>query len=299
MKPRTQDLKSSRLLDQLRERIRYLHYSLRTEEAYVYWVRDYIRWNGLRHPRDMGAPEVESYLTGLATQRRVSASTHNQALSGILFLYREVLGIDLPWLSEIGRPTTPKRIPSVLTVAEVSALLQAMEGDPALAARLMYGAGLRLLECLRFRIKDVDLPRRILIVRQAKGSKDRVTMLPHALVSSLKQRILESRALWEQDRLAGLPGLDMPYALDRKYPRAGQSFAWFWVFPSPTLSTDPLTGVLRRHHLFDQRFTRALKAAARKSGLERPVSAHTLRHYLPFLTMSCGVATTPCFLTNW
>jgi integrase len=189
MKPGTPALHSSRLLDQLRERIRYMHYSLSTENVYVYWVRLFVRWSAqggsMRHPRDMGAPEVEAFLSMLATERRVSVSTHNQALSALLFLYREVLGIDLPWLNDVNRPTRKLRIPSVLTQDEVAGLLAHMEGVPALIAKLLYGTGMRLMVGMRLRIKDVDFDRSVIVVREAKGGKDRVVMLPRSLLPAL------------------------------------------------------------------------------------------------------------------
>lgn len=262
----------------MRERIRYLHYSLRTEEAYVYWIGQFVHYSGMRHPREMGAADVEAFLTHLAATRKVSASTHNQALSAILFLYREVLGVDLPWLTEIGRPTGPKRIPVVLTIEEVSALLREMEGDSGLAAQLLYGAGLRLLECLRLRIKDVDFPRRCIVIRQAKGAKDRVVMLPRAIEAELRARVRLSRSQWERDRQNGVPGVETPHALERKYPKVGQTWGWYWVFPSATLSSDPLTGIERRHHLYEQRLSRAIKTAVNRAEIVKPVSAHTLRH---------------------
>jgi integrase len=185
MKPGAPPLRSARLLDQVRERARYLHYSLSTEKVYLFWVRFFIRWHGLRHPRDMGAPEVEAFLAMLATERKVSASTHNQALSALLFLYREVLALDLPWMSNIQRPKQPRRIPSVLTRDEVIALLAGLDGELGLLARLLYGTGMRLMEGIRLRIKDVDFDRHVVIVRQAKGNKDRVVMLPRTLAQAL------------------------------------------------------------------------------------------------------------------
>lgn len=190
MKPGSPPLQSTRLLGQVRERIRYLHYSFSTEKLYVYWVRFFIRWHGLKHPRDMGAQEVENFLTMLATERRVSPSTHNQALSALLFLYREVLGIDLPWLDNINRPTRARRIPSVLTKDEVAGLLAAMDGECALLARLLYGTGMRLMEGIRLRVKDVDFERHMIIVREAKGNKDRVVMLPRSLAPALRLQCL-------------------------------------------------------------------------------------------------------------
>jgi len=188
-------LRATRLLDQVRERIRYKHYSLRTEQAYVQWVRVFVKWHGLRHPRDMGQLEIESFLAMLANERRVAAATHNQALSALLFLYREVLGMDLPWLDGVQRPRTPKRIPSVLTVAEVAALLSALPADMALLARLLYGTGMRLMEGLRLRVKDLDFDRGVVVVRQAKGDKDRVVMLPRSLAAELHQQVLAARAV--------------------------------------------------------------------------------------------------------
>ena len=265
-------MQSRRLLEQLRERVRYLHYSLSTEKVYLYWARFFIRWHGLRHPRDMGATEVEAFLTMLATERKVSPSTHNQALSALLFLYRQVLDIDLPWLTNIQRPAYRRRIPSVLTAAEVSSVLSLLTGESALLARLLYGTGMRLMEGLRLRIKDVDFDRSAIIVRQAKGNKDRVVMLPRSLAEQLREQRLASRATWEADRQHRRGGVEVPQALESKFPQMGLSWHWFWLFPSPTLSIDPQTGVVRRHHLFEERLQRALKRAVAQSGIAKPVS---------------------------
>lgn len=282
MKPRSPPLQSTRLLDQVRERVRYLHYSLSTEKTYLYWVRFFVRWSGrsgaMRHPRDMGAPEVEAFLTMLATERRVSASTHNQALSALLFLYREVLAVELPWLDGVSRPAQKKRIPSVLTKEEVAALLAHMEGQTALIARLLYGTGMRLMEGMRLRVKDVDFDRRVIIVREAKGGKDRVVMLPLSLVAALRIKAQSARAQWDADRIAQRGGVEVPYALESKYPKVGYTWGWFWLFPSPTLSIDPRSGVERRHHLYEDRVQRALKKAVALAGIHKPVSVHTLRH---------------------
>jgi integron integrase len=278
MKPGGPPLLSKRLLDQVRERARYLHYSLGTEKVYLYWVRFFIRWHGLRHPRDMGAPEVEAFLTMLATERKVSTSTHNQALSALLFLYREVLGVQLPWLENIRRPAYKRRIPTVLTREEVTAVLALLDGQVGLLARLLYGTGMRLMEGLRLRIKDVDFDRHAIVVREAKGNKDRVVMLPRSLAPQLRSQLLASRAIWEADRQAGKAGVDVPHALEAKHPQLGRTWAWFWMFPSPTLSVDPATGVVRRHHLSEERLQRALKRAVARSGIAKPVSVHTLRH---------------------
>jgi integron integrase len=278
MKPANPPLQSIRLLDQLRERIRYLHYSLSTEKLYLYWVRFFIRWHGLKHPRDMGATELEAFLTMLATERKVSASTHNQALSALLFLYREVLGISLPWLDNINRPARTRRIPAVLTKDEVAGLLAALEGEPALLARLLYGTGMRLMEGMRLRIKDVDFDRHVIIVREAKGNKDRVVMMPRSLAPALRLQMLAARAVWEADRQAQRAGVQVPDALTVKYPKLGQTWGWFWLFASPTLSTDPRSGIERRHHLFEERLQRSLKRAVVLAGIVKPVSVHTLRH---------------------
>ena len=282
MKPGNPPLQSIRLLDQVRERIRYLHYSLSTEKVYLYWVRFFILWHGrtsgMTHPRDMGAKQVEGFLTMLATERKVSASTHNQALSALLFLYREVLEVDLPWLTDINRPTRTRRIPSVLTKEEVAGLLAVMEGETALLARLLYGTGMRLMEGMRLRVKDVEFDRHVIIVREAKGNKDRVVMLPRSLVPALRLQMLAARAVWEADRQAQRGGVETPHALEQKYPKVGQTWGWFWMFPSPTLSIDPRSGIERRHHLFEERLQRALKKAVPLAGIVKPVSVHTLRH---------------------
>jgi integron integrase len=269
---------STRLLGQVSERARYLHYSLRTEKAYVYWVRFFVRWHGLKHPRDMGAPQVEAFLTMLAAERRVSPSTHNQALSALLFLYREVLAIDLPWLQDLERPTRPRYIPSVLTQQEVAAVLAALAPPAQLVARLLYGTGMRLMEALRLRAKDVDFDRHVIVVREAKGNKDRVVMLPASLEADLRAQLADARSQWESDRRTGKGGVEVPYALERKHPRLGQTWGWFWMFPSPTLSTDPASGEIRRHHLYEERLQRAIKRAVAVAGVHRRVSAHTLRH---------------------
>jgi integron integrase len=271
-------LQSPRLLGQVRERLRYLHYSLKTEQNYLYWVRFFVHFSGMRHPATMGKPEVEAFLTMLATERKVSVSTHRQALSALLFLYREVLAQDLPWLQDIGRPVAARRIPSVLSVPEIERLLGLMDGQPGLLARLLYGTGMRLMEGLALRVKDVDFSRHAIVVREGKGGKDRVVMLPRSLVEPLREQLARARTLWQADRAAGRSGVFMPHALDAKYPRAGQSWPWHWVFPSPSLSTDPASGHERRHHLYEERLQRALKKAVPMAGIDRPVSVHTLRH---------------------
>jgi integron integrase len=267
-----------RLLDQLRQRVRYLHYSLRTEQAYVYWVRAFVRFHGRRHPRTLGGPEVEAFLSWLSSERAVSASTHRQALSALLFLYRQVLGMDLPWMDAIGRPQRQPRLPVVLAPVEVAGLLQQLEGTHLVLAQLLYGTGLRISEALQLRVKDVDFDRAVIIVRQGKGGKDRAVMLPASLAEGLRAQMRRARSLWQSDAQLQRGGVQLPDALERKYPRAGLSWAWFWVFPQADHSVCPRTGAMRRHHLFDQTFQRAFKRALQAAGIEHPATPHTLRH---------------------
>jgi integron integrase len=271
-------LRSVRLLDQLRERVRLLHYSLRTEEAYVQWCRSFIRFHQLRHPAEMGKEEVEAFLAWLVVERHVAASTHRQALSALVFLYTRVLGIDLPWLSEIGRPKVKSRLPVVLTQPEVARVLAGLEGELRLFGQLLYGTGMRLSEGLSLRVKDVDFDHRTIVVRAGKGGKDRLLMLPARLTDSLHEQLKHARGYWELDRSTGRLGVYMPDALDRKYPQAGRSWSWFWVFPQPRTSVDPRTGEERRHHMFDQVFQRAFKRAVAASGIDKPATPHSLRH---------------------
>jgi len=278
-----------RLLDQMRERIRYKRYSLRTEKAYLFWVRRYIRFHHLRHPRRMGAHEIEAWLTHLATVLKVSASTHKQALAAILFLYREVLGIDLPWMGEIGRPKTSQHIPVVLSREEVAALLAQVPPEHWLICALLYGAGLRLQECLSLRVKDVDFARHIIYVRCGKGSKDRIVMLPAPAESGLRTQIEVSRRYWMQDRAAGIPGVEVPHALARKLKRAAESFAWHWLFPAVGLSRDPQAGLVRRYHRYPQTIARALCHAIGRAGIQKRVTAHTLRHSFVTHLLDSGV----------
>ncbi|MBX3607853.1 MAG: integron integrase [Piscinibacter sp.] len=280
-----------RLLDLLRMQIRYMHYSLRTEQAYVHWVRAFIRFHGLRHPAELSGAEVEAFLTWLAAERQVAPATHKQALSALLFLYQKVLHQRVPWMDEIGRPQRQARLPVVLSHDEVSRLLAAMAPHPVLQlfAQLLYGTGMRMIEGLRLRVKDIDFDRRAIVIREGKGGKDRVVMLPAALEAPLRAQLAEAHRLWAADRAAGVPGVQVPFALERKYPRAGQSWAWFWVFPQATLSVDPrsrpLAGqehapppVTRRHHLYDQTFQRAFKRAVQQARIHQLASPHTLRH---------------------
>ncbi len=268
-----------RLLDALRAQIRYMHYSRSTEQAYVHWVRAYIRFHGLRHPAEMARDEVEGFLTWLAAERDAAPATHNQALSALLFLYQKVLNIPLPWMDEIGRPKVQRRLPVVLSHDEVARVLGALaDGPHRLLAELLYGTGMRLMEGLRLRVKDIEFSRRAIIVREGKGAKDRVVMLPVALESPLRAQLAASHRLWAADRALGLPGVAVPFALERKYPRAASSWSWHWVFPQAQTSTDPRSGVVRRHHLLDQTFQRAFKLAADAAAIHKPASPHTLRH---------------------
>ncbi|MGM9485855.1 integron integrase [Ideonella sp. YS5] len=289
---------SLKLLDQLRQHIRYRHYSLRTEEAYVHWVRAFIRFHGLKHPRSLGRAEIESFLTWLAAERQVSPSTHKQALSALLFLYQQVLGQkDLPWMSELGRPKRQVRLPVVLTHAEVSRLLATLPDEHRLVGRLLYGTGMRLLEGLRLRVKDVDFARQVIIVRDGKGGKDRVVMLPAALEGPLKAQLRLAHGLYRADREAGLAGVHLPHALARKYARAAESWTWFWLFPQAVVSIDPRSAPAgadgprerRRHHLQDQAFQRAFKRALHEARIPKPATPHTLRHSFATHLLQAGV----------
>ena len=279
-------MSSPRLLDQVRDRIRVKHYSLRTQDSYLHWIRRFIFFHGKKHPRDMGGPQVEAFLSHLATAGRVASSTQNQALSALLFLYREVLQIDLPWMDGVVRAKRPKHLPVVLTESEIRALLAHLEGTRWLVVSLLYSSGARLLEGLRLRVKDVDFERHEITVRDGKGARDRVTMLPARLVEPLSSHLARVRVLHERDLAEGYGEVHMPFALARKYPKAGRSWIWQYVFPSGSRSVDPADGVVRRHHLDEKIVQRAVAGAARAAGLSKPVSPHVLRHYLPFLTMS-------------
>ncbi|MDD2701408.1 MAG: integron integrase [Sideroxydans sp.] len=267
-----------KLLDQVRGKIRLKHYSIRTEQSYVDWIRRYILFHGKHHPKDMGAQEIESFLTHLAVHGRVAASTQNQAKSALLFLYKEVLGLDLPWLDNVERAKVPKRLPVVLTRDEVQAVLSRLDGTHWLIAGLLYGSGLRIMECVRLRVKDVEFSRGEILVRDGKGFKDRVTMLPSAVAAPLKTHLERVRSLHQQDLAAGFGEVYLPYALDKKYPSAGRDWAWQYVFPSANLSEDPREGKTRRHHIQDQAVQRAVKQAVRAAGIAKPATPHTFRH---------------------
>jgi len=269
---------SPRLLDRVRQALRARHMSRRTEEAYVAWIRRYIFFHDKRHPAEMGAPEVTKFLTSLAVDGHVAASTQNQALSGLLFLYRDVLEIDLPWLDDIVRAKRPERLPVVLTRDEVRAMLQRLDGVPRLMACLLYGAGLRVLECCRLRVQDVDFASNQIVVRGGKGDKDRVTMLPAVTKADLAQHLRAVRAQHQSDLAAGTGWVELPTALARKYPNAGNEWVWQWVFPATRFYRDGVTGQRRRHHLHETVLQRAVRRAVLQAGTAKRASPHTLRH---------------------
>jgi integron integrase len=267
-----------RLLDRVHEAVRRRYFSRRTEEAYVHWIKRFIYFHGKRHPEALGEAEVTAFLNHLAAVRNVAASTQNQALSALLFLYKEVLGKELDWLDGLQRAKRPPRLPTVLSRPEVERLLAQLIGTRWLLASLLYGAGLRVIECLRLRVKDVDLGYRQILVRDGKGEKDRVTMLPEKLVEPLRAHLERVRLVHARDLREGHGEVHLPYALARKYPRAGREWAWQYVFPSKNLSADPDDGMMRRHHLDESVPQRAVKEAARIAGIAKHVSCHTLRH---------------------
>jgi integron integrase len=267
-----------KLLDEVCHVARLKHLSRSTEKAYVHYIRDFILFHRKRHPREMGTPEIRDYLSHLAVNKQVAASTQNAAFSALLFLYRDVLKIALPQLEGVERARRPKHLPVVFTREEVLAILSRLEGTPALVAGLLYGAGLRLKEALRLRVKDVDFATRQIVVRDGKGEKDRVTMLPQSLAAALRLHLLKVKAVHEEDCARGRGGASLPYALARKYPNAAREWGWQYIFPAAMLSRVPGTDETRRHHLMETSVQRALKAAVRAAGVHKPGSCHTLRH---------------------
>jgi integron integrase len=261
-----------------RDKMRTRHFAYRTERAYLYWIRRYVNFHGRRHPRDMGSSNVEAFLTHLAVNEHVSASTQNQALQALLFLYRQVLEIDLPWLQNVTRARRPKRLPVVLTVAEVRSVLAQLDGTAWLFANLLYGSGLRLMEALRLRVKDVVIERSELIVRDAKGGKDRVTVLPTSIVDPLRAHLAKLRIRFEQQRRSGEPGASLPSALARKFPNTSRQWGWQYIFPARSLCKDVYTGQPVRHHIHEKAMQRAVQLAVQKAGITQPASCHTLRH---------------------
>ncbi|MFY9721997.1 MAG: integron integrase [Azonexus sp.] len=267
-----------KLLDQVRDRLRVKHYSIRTETQYLQWIKRFILFHDKRHPREMGAVEVEAFLTHLAVAGRVAAATQNQALSALLFLYREVLNIDLPWLDKVVRAKQPQRLPVVLTRQEVTAILDRMTGVHGLMARLLYGTGMRLMECVRLRVKDVDFERAEIVVRDGKGAKDRITMLPQALIGPLQDHLRWRRQLFEDDKAKGRAAVYLPDALGKKYPTAAVDWPWQYIFPSGSYSIDPRSGEERRHHIDEKLLQRAVKKAVQASGVAKLATPHTFRH---------------------
>jgi integron integrase len=278
MNANTSSVQSPRLLDQVRGKIRLKHYSIRTEQAYLDWIKRFVLHFDKRHPSEMGAREVEAFLTHLAVEGKVAAATQNQAKSALLFLYREVLEQDLPWLANVERAKAPRRLPVVLTEKEVASVLSRLTGTHWLVAGLLYGSGLRIMEALRLRVKDIEFSRGEILVREGKGFKDRVTMLPAVLVDPLKAHLKRVRDLHEQDVEEGYGEVYLPYALARKYPNAGREWGWQYAFPSKNRAVDPRSGVVRRHHVQDQAIQRAIRQAVRDAGIVKPATPHTLRH---------------------
>lgn len=272
------DAKPKRLEDLVREACAVRHYSRRTAQAYWHWSKRFILWSGKRHPHDMGAQEVGAFLSWLASDQQVSASTQRQALHGILFLYQAALGIDIGWVNDIVRAKQPQRIPTVLTQDETAAVLAATSGTPGLLLRLLYGSGLRLMEGLRLRVKDIDLRGRTVTVRGGKGDKDRVTVLPGSLVKPLQQLLEERRRRHHIDLATGHASVDLPHALARKYPRAAAEWGWQYVFATPDYHINPETGEQRRHHVFEWTIQRHMRDAVRAAGIHKPATPHTLRH---------------------
>ena len=274
----TETTNRPRLLDEVRSAIRRLHYSDRTEATYVHWIKRFVYFSGRRHPALMGAAEVTAFLNHLSGERNVAAATQNQALSALLFLYREVLEQPLPWLDGLDRAKRPARMPTVLIRDEVRRLLGAMRGSKWLMASLLYGAGLRLRECLKLRVKDVDFGYRQILVRDGKGGKDRVTMLPSSVVVPLSAHLERVKRMHDRDVARGHGDVELPDAIARKYRRAPYEWAWKFVFPSHKLSVDPKTGAVRRNHVYENFVIRGVKEAARAAGIAKHVSCHTLRH---------------------
>lgn len=268
----------AKLLPQIRAALRLRHYSVRTEEAYVRWIERFIRFHGTRHPRDMGSEEVTAFLSSLAVRGRVGASTQNQALAALLFLYGEVLGHQVAWVANLVRAKTTPRLPVVLTRDEVRLVLGRMQGVPQLVARLLYGTGVRLLEGLSLRVKDVDFGLNEIVVRRGKGDRDRVTVLPESLKPRLLAHLQAVHLLHDRRVAAGAGWVDLPGALVKKYPSAGREWVWQWVFPASRDGVDAETGEVRRHHLHESVIQRAFRAAVRASGIPKPAHCHTLRH---------------------
>jgi integron integrase len=274
-----------KLLDQVRQAIRALHYSKRTEKTYVEWVKRFIFFHGKRHPFEMGEPEINQFLTHLAVNKKVSVSTQNQALSAILFLYQRVLDKSLEWVNPNVHAKKPKRLPVVLTDPEVRAILDRLEGPTKLIASLLFGSGLRLFECLQLRFKDIDFTKNQIVVRDGKGQKDRVTLLPESVKEPLLSHLRNVYRLHQRDLREGAGRVVLPFALARKYPNADREWGWQWAFPAPTRYFDRAAGIERRHHLLDKVVQKEMREAVLQARIGKPATPHTLRHYAEFRTM--------------
>ena len=267
-----------KLLDQVRREIRLKHYSIRTEESYVQWIKRYILFHGKRHPKEMGEAEIRDFLTHLAVEGKVAASTQNQALSALLFFYQEVLRQKIGWVEDVVRAKRPQKIPVVFTKEEAMAILKQMTGTNRLMANLLYGCGLRLMECVRLRVKDVDFGNQQILVRDGKGQKDRVTVLPVVLHEPLQRHLIRVKTLHEDDLAEGYGTVHLPFALERKYPNAHRLWAWQYVFPAAKRSLDPRSRCQQRHHVAETVLQRAVKEAIRAAGVHKAASCHTFRH---------------------
>jgi integron integrase len=270
--------KPQKLLDQVRDALRTRHYSYRTEQTYTDWIRRYILFHNKRHPNQMGEDEIRAFITYLAAERQVAASTQNQALSSVLFLYRTVLQKEINLPPDLIRPSRPTRLPTVLSHAEAMSVIGRMRGVPRLMTKILYGSGLRLIECLRLRVKDIDFDNRQIVVSGGKGDDDRFTMLPDSVVGELKLQLQDVKALHDKDLREGYGENALPFALARKYPNAGKEWVWQYVFPASQRSVDPLSGITRRHHLDETVLQKAIRQAARLAKIDKPISPHTFRH---------------------
>lgn len=270
--------KPLKLFDRIREVIRVKHYSLSTEKTYICWIKRYMLFHKMRHPREMNTRDIESFLSHLAINRKVSSSTQNQAFNAVLFLYRDVLGVDLDGSIDAVRAKRPTRIPTVLSHEEALRVIDSMTGIHRLMAQLLYGYGLRIMECMRLRVKDVDFDMHTITVQDGKGGKGRVVMLPDVLEPTLKTHLKKVRSLYEVDVQHGFKGVSLPYALERKYPHASTQWAWQYVFPSKDVSTDPRSGSVRRHHVHPSTLQKAVKRAVAAARIHKPVGCHTFRH---------------------
>jgi len=270
--------KPKKLLDQVREALRTKHYSHRTEQTYVDWIKRYIIFHKKQHPNNLGVEEIREFIAHLATERKVAASTQNQALSSILFLYRTVLQKEIDLLPELTNPSRPKRVPIVLTHAEAVSIINAMHGVPRIMVKILYGSGLRLMECMRLRVRDLDFENHQIIVRGGKGDDDRFTVLPDSVAADLKHILQDVKSIHQKDLRNGYGETALPNALNIKYKNAGKEWGWQYIFPASRLSVDPQTGTLRRHHLDESVLQRAIRSAAKQLKIEKQVTAHTFRH---------------------